>query len=128
MYVAGRGWSRDNFGPLTVPGEGLSVALTEENWPIVQPVIERYEGHTATLRDGTFMIDGAPVTSYTFAQDYYFVMGDNRDNSEDSRFWGFVPMDHVVGKAILTYFSWDKDGSPPFFGQVRFGRMFNPID
>jgi signal peptidase I len=72
--------------------------------------------------DGTFMIDGQPATHYTFEQDYYWVMGDNRDNSEDSRFWGFVPMDHVVGKALMVYFSWDKNSMLP-----RFRRLFSRI-
>ena len=123
MYPPGRGWTPDNYGPVTIPSEGESVTLTDQNWEIYRTVISRYEGHqTASTPDGGFLIDGQVVSEYTFEQNYYFAMGDNRDNSKDSRFWGFVPMDHVVGKAILVYFSWDKDAMLP-----RFGRLFSMI-
>jgi signal peptidase I len=123
MYPPNRGYTPDNYGPVTIPREGQTVTLTLENWPIYEPVIRRYEGHSARiLPDGTYEIDGQAATSYTFSQNYFFVMGDNRDNSEDSRFWGFVPMDHVVGKALLIYYSWDKDRNLP-----RFSRLFKVI-
>ena len=124
MYPAGRNWTPDNYGPVTVPGEAMTVSLTPENWEIYERVISRFEGHeTGRTSAGGFVVDGQNVTEYTFEQDYYFAMGDNRDNSEDSRFWGFVPMDHVVGKALVVYFSWDKDSMLP-----RFGRLFHIID
>lgn len=124
MYPPGRGWTPDNYGPVTIPAEGATVELTPETWQIYQTVISKYEGHTASLEgDGSFVIDGHAVTHYTFEQDYFFVMGDNRDNSEDSRFWGFVPMDHVVGKALMVYFSWDANSFLP-----RFGRIFSKIN
>ncbi len=128
MYPPNKNYTPDNYGAVTIPKQGEQVTLTVENWPVYETVISRYEGHTTRARpDGTFEIDGQLATTYTFAQDYYFVMGDNRDNSEDSRFWGFVPMSHVVGKAVLIYFSWDHEGSPPFFGQIRFSRLFSLI-
>ena len=124
MYPPGRGYTPDNFGPVTIPAEGVAITLTDDNWAMYAPAISRYEGLAVRqTNDGAFEVDGKPVTSYTFRQDYYFVMGDNRDNSEDSRFWGFVPMDHIVGKAVLIYFSWDGDTMLP-----RFGRLFSFID
>ena len=127
MYPTGRGYTPDNYGPVLVPKEGMTVMLTDENWPVFETVIRRHEGHTAAQVRGEFVIDGEPATTYTFEQDYYFVMGDNRDNSEDSRYWGFVPFDHVVGRAVMIYFSWNSEGSPVFFGQVRFNRVFSAI-
>lgn len=123
MYPPGMGYSPDNYGPLVIPAQDQTVTLTEANWPYLEPVIRRYEGHaTGRQKDGTFLIDGHPATTYTFRQNYYFVMGDNRDNSEDSRFWGFVPMDHVVGKALFVYFSWDGQHHLP-----RINRFFTLI-
>ena len=128
MYPPDRDYTPDNYGPVTIPQAGKQVTLTPATWAVYEPIISRYEGHTTRTRaDGVFEIDGQQATTYTFAQDYFFVMGDNRDNSEDSRFWGFVPMDHVVGKAVLIYFSWDSEERPRFFGQIRFDRLFNLI-
>lgn len=129
MFPPGRGYTPDNYGPVHVPAEGQTVTLTEENWPVYQRVIDEHERHTARqLGSNSFEIDGETTDSYTFEQDYFFVMGDSRDDSEDSRFWGFVPMDHIVGKAVLTYFSWDSGGSPPIIGQIRYGRILRGID
>lgn len=124
MYPSGNNFTPDNYGPITIPQQGETVPLTDETWPYIYTVITRYERHKAE-RTGpnAFTIDGVAANSYTFDQDYYFAMGDNRDNSEDSRFWGFVPMDHVVGKAILIYFSWDKAAKLP-----RFERLFSLIN
>ncbi|MEF8865317.1 MAG: signal peptidase I [Salinibacter sp.] len=123
MYPSGQGYTPDNYGPVHIPAKGETVALTAQNWDLYRPVITRYEGRAARqMTDSTFAIDGARTTTYTFQQDYFFAMGDNRDNSQDSRFWGFVPKDHVVGKAVLTYFSWDHEAWLP-----RFGRIMRPI-
>jgi signal peptidase I len=124
MYPPNRGYTPDNYGPVHIPRKGETIQLTDRNWPAYRTVITRYEGHSARqMTDSTFAIDGRETTTYTFEDDYYFMMGDNRDNSEDSRFWGFVPMDHIVGKAIITYFSWDSTSWLP-----RVSRIFNPIE
>ncbi len=127
LYPPDRGYTADNYGPIHIPAGGETITLTAENWPVYETVIRRYEGHTTAVRnDGTFLIDGQEQRTYTFAQAYFLAMGDNRDNSQDSRFWGFVPMDHVVGKAILIYFSWEKEEGQ-LLGIPRFGRLFNLI-
>jgi len=118
-------WSLDDFGPLWVPERGVTVALTPDNLPLYERIIKNYEGHDLQVRDGVIYIDGREADSYTFAMDYYFMMGDNRHQSLDSRFFGFVPEDHVVGRAWFILFSTDK--GRPFPGNIRFGRIFNVI-
>ena len=101
-------WTRDNFGPLWIPSKGSSVSLTPENLPLYERIIRDYEHNKLSLEaDGTILINGEPVTQYTFAQDYYFMMGDNRHNSLDSRYWGFVPEDHIVGTPSIIWLSTD---------------------
>ncbi|MDE6482596.1 MAG: signal peptidase I [Rikenellaceae bacterium] len=118
-------WSLDNFGPLWVPERGATVALTLDNLPLYSRIIKNYEGHDLQLRDGAIYIDGRESDSYTFAMNYYFMMGDNRHQSLDSRFFGFVPEDHVVGRAWFILFSTDKSRSFP--GNIRLSRMFTAI-
>ena len=118
-------WSQDNYGPVWIPKKGATVALTTENLPLYRRIIETYEGHTLAVEGDTIRIDGAPATSYTFAMDYYWMMGDNRHNSADSRFWGFVPEDHIVGKASFVWLSLDANKSFP--SNIRWGRMFRKV-
>ncbi|MDY3979648.1 MAG: signal peptidase I [Tidjanibacter sp.] len=116
------GWTEDNFGPLWIPKKGVTVELSAENLPLYRRIIDVYEGHDLEQRDGKIVIDGVEADSYTFAMDYYFMMGDNRHNSADSRFWGFVPEDHVVGTPLFVWLSIDKDRSFP--QNIRWNRMF----
>ena len=103
-------WNRDNFGPLVVPKAGVTVQLTPQTIALYRRIIRNYEGNKLEEKDGKIFINDKEASSYTFGMDYYWMMGDNRHNSLDSRYWGFVPMDHVVGKAWLVWFSYSKDG------------------
>lgn len=118
-------WTEDNFGPLYVPEKGVTVDITIDNLPLYRRIIETYEGNELKVEGGDIYINGEKATSYTFKMDYYFMMGDNRHNSADSRYWGFVPEDHVVGKAVFIWLSLDKDKS--FLGKIRWNRMFSLI-
>ena len=114
-------WTSDNFGPLWIPAKGATVTITAENLPLYRRIIEQYEGHTLAVGEsGEIIIDGVPTTEYTFAMDYYWMMGDNRHNSADSRFWGFVPEDHIVGKASFIALSVGENG-------IRWNRLFKKI-
>lgn len=119
-------WNRDNYGPIWIPHKGATVELTVDNLPLYRTIIENYERHRVEVQGDKVYIDGKLVSEYTFEMDYYFMMGDNRDNSADSRYWGFVPEDHVVGKASFVWMSTDKDrGSFPM--NIRWRRLFTKI-
>ena len=115
-------WTRDNFGPLWIPAKGATVTLTLENLPLYQRIITSYEGNELTLKEGKIFINGEEAQTYTFTQDYYFMMGDNRHNSLDSRYWGFVPEDHIVGKPALIWLSIDRNKKFP--KNIRWRRFF----
>ena len=119
-------WSTDNFGPLYIPKKGETVKLTPQNISLYERVIGVYEGNDLKIDDGVIYINGKATDSYTFNMDYYWMMGDNRHGSADSRFWGFVPEDHVVGKAWVVWFSLDKDNS--FLKAIRWNRLFKRAD
>ncbi|MBR2714713.1 MAG: signal peptidase I, partial [Ruminococcus sp.] len=115
-------WTRDNYGPLYIPAKDASVDLNLTNLPIYERIISVYEKNTLEVKDGEIFINGEVAKSYTFKQDYYFMMGDNRHNSLDSRYWGFVPEDHIVGKPRVIWFSSDKNKSFP--RNIRWNRLF----
>ncbi|PSR54652.1 signal peptidase I [Adhaeribacter arboris] len=120
-------WNKDNYGPLYIPKKGTTVTITPNNLPLYARVITKYEHNkTAQVSEGKLFIDGKEAKSYTFKQNYYFMMGDNRHNSEDSRYWGFVPEDHVVGKAVFVWMSVDPKGS--FTDKIRWSRIFKTIE
>lgn len=120
-------WNTDNFGPLWIPKKGSTIKLTKEMMARYDSTIIKYEHlDNVEVRDSTLYIDGKPVTEYTFTQNYYFMMGDNRKNSLDSRFWGFVPEDHIVGKAWLVWMSLDANAG--FLDKVRWSRVMRFIN
>jgi signal peptidase I len=113
-------WTLDDFGPLWIPAKGATVSLTLENLPFYERIISAHEGNRLEVRDGMIYINGSPAESYTFGMDYYFMMGDNRHNSLDSRMWGFVPEDHVVGKPVFIFWSRSRET-----GTIRWNRIFS---
>ena len=119
-------WNVDNVGPLTIPEKGMTVKLTVDNLPLYRRIIDVYEANDLKVDGDKIYINGEIATSYTFKMDYYWMMGDNRHNSADSRYWGFVPEDHVVGKAKFIWLSMDKDKSFP--ANIRFSRIFTAIN
>jgi len=118
-------WTRDNFGPLWIPSAGSSVDLTLENLPLYSRIITSYEKNRLEVKDSLIFINGEAVSSYTFKMDYYFMMGDNRHNSLDSRYWGFVPESHVVGRPSIVWFSKDQYNSFP--NNIRWKRIFKIV-
>ena len=118
-------WNKDYFGPLVIPQKGMTVTLSVNNLPLYKRIIELYEANTLEVKDDVIYINGQVAESYTFKQNYYWMMGDNRDNSQDSRFWGFVPEDHIVGKAVVIWFS--SEQNKPFPSSIRWSRIFNMI-
>ena len=125
-------WNRDFYGPLKVPAKGLTVPMTPGNVALYREAIQKYEGNKNVVMNGyQISIDGKAITSYTFKQDYYFMMGDNRHNSADSRFWGFVPSDHIVGKAFFVWMSIDANKSLfswKFWEVIRWSRLFRFVN
>ena len=116
-------WDRNNYGPIWIPKKGATIKLTEDNLPIYERPIRAYEGNTLEVKEDGIYINGKKTDEYTFKMDYYWMMGDNRQNSADARSWGFVPEDHVVGKPIVVWLSLDKDRGW-FDGKIRWNRIF----
>ena len=123
---ANTGWTRDNYGPIWIPKKGATVKLSLANLPLYERPIRVYENNKLEVRNGQIYINDKPANSYTFKMDYYCMMGDNRHNSADSRYWGFVPEDHVVGKPIFIW--WSHDVDHPGFKGIRWKRLFTCVD
>ncbi|HEY0899044.1 MAG TPA: signal peptidase I [Sphingobacteriaceae bacterium] len=119
-------WNADNTGPIIIPKEGWTVKLDSTNLPIYRRAIELYENNKLQVMGNDILINGKKTDTYTFKMNYYWMMGDNRDNSLDSRFWGFVPEDHIVGKALFIWMSWNENGS--FLSKIRWNRIFQGIN
>lgn len=120
-FTAGLKWTKDNYGPLYIPKKGDTVELTAKTLPLYERLITAYEGNALELLDGKIYINGSESTTYTFKQDYFWMMGDNRHNSLDSRYWGFVPEDHIIGAPFMIWFSSNKERSFP--SNIRWNRL-----
>ena len=119
-------WTRDNYGPVWIPKKNEKFKLTLDNLPIYERCIRTYEGNKLEVKNGKIYINDQATDYYTFKMDYYWMMGDNRHNSADSRYWGFVPEDHIVGKPIFIWWSSDPDRSG--LGGIRWSRLFRLVD
>ena len=119
-------WNVDNFGPIIIPKRGWTVKLDSLTLPLYERAIQVYEGNKVEVKDGALYINGQKTNTYTFKMNYYWMMGDNRHDSADSRFWGFVPEDHIVGKALFVWLSWDD--SADFIHKIRWSRLFHGVD
>ena len=115
-------WNVDNYGPITIPSKGMTIPLNKENYLLYERCIRVYENNTLEIKGGKAFVNGVETNEYTFKMDYYWMMGDNRHRSQDSRFWGFVPEDHIVGKAWFLVTSYSKENK-----FLRLNRTFNPI-
>jgi len=127
MFPKNNDWTLDNFGPIYIPQQGKTVALNIETLPYYKRIITEYEHNQLAVNGTEIKINGQPATSYTFKQNYYWMMGDNRHNSEDSRYWGFVPEDHIVGKPVFIWMSIDgiNDGIKNW--SIRWDRLFTTV-
>jgi signal peptidase I len=119
-FEAGNGWTVDDYGPIWIPKKGATIPLNPENIRRYKRCIDTYEKNKFEEKNGQYFINGKPATTYTFKMNYYWMMGDNRHNSLDSRYWGYVPEDHIVGKASLIWFSYGNNG-------IRWSRIFQKI-
>lgn len=120
-------WNQDQYGTIYIPQAGKTIALNQKILPLYKRIIERYEGNTIETNADQILINGKVADSYTFKQDYYWMMGDNRHASEDSRYWGFVPENHIVGKPVFIWMSFDSNASGPFWNKIRWDRVFTTV-
>ncbi len=129
MFPGGQfaSWNKDNYGPIYIPKKGATVHLDIDSLVLYARIITTYEKHSLNIQHDSIFIDGKPATTYTFKMNYYFVLGDNRDNSADSRFWGFVPENHIIGKASYVLFSLKQNPGRSMWRGVNWSRMFTSI-
>jgi signal peptidase I len=120
-------WNKDQFGPLVMPEKGVTVELTPQNFPLYKKIIQDYEHNTVQQQNGKIQINGVTTNTYTFEQNYYWMMGDNRHRSEDSRYWGFVPQDHIVGKPVFIWMSIENLMNGIKNWRVRWDRVFTTV-
>ena len=128
-HIKSNKWSQDNFGPIYIPKKGATVKLDSESLPFYRQIIKYYEFNDLVENGDDIFINGAKADSYTFKQDYFYLIGDNRHNSLDARYWGYVPFDHVLGKPVMIWFSWDAN-APSFTAKlksIRWNRMFTTV-
>lgn len=125
-HSRGYAWSEDNYGPIYIPEEGKTVEINSKSLPFYKRIIEEYENNNLVVNGDEIYINGELATSYTFKQNYYWMMGDNRQNSEDARFWGYVPFDHVVGKPVFIWMSWDSNAEG-IQNKIRWDRVFTTV-
>jgi len=118
-------WNVDNFGPLTIPSAGSTIDISLANISIYKDIIGRYEENKLEVINDSIYINDKLATTYTFKMNYYWMMGDNRHNSADSRFWGFVPENHIVGKALFVWMSWDTNAKG--LKKIRWNRLFRSV-
>jgi signal peptidase I len=118
-------WNRDNYGPIYIPQAGKTVAINLMTLPFYSRIITDYEKNTIEIKGSDIYINNQKTKKYTFKQDYYWMMGDNRHNSEDSRYWGYVPADHIVGKPVFIWMSWDSNGKG--WNKIRWERLFTTV-
>jgi signal peptidase I len=121
-----RKWNKDNFGPIKIPAKGWTVQIDSVTMPLYYRAIRTYEGNKVEKKGNDWYINDKVATTYTFKLNYYWMMGDNRHGSADSRYWGFVPEDHIVGKALFIWMSFDGEGS--WFSKIRWNRIFKGIN
>jgi signal peptidase I len=128
IFPHNKPWTRDNLGPIHIPAKGEVVQLTTETLPLYKGIITDYEHNKLEVKNGSIFINDQPATTYTIQQDYYYMMGDNRHNSEDSRYWGFVPADHIVGKPVFIWMSMDPNvPMGKLFDKIRWERLFTTV-
>ena len=128
-HIKSNNWSQDNMGPIYIPKAGATVKIDTETLPYYEQIIKNYENNDLVINGNDIFINGEKADTYTFKQDYFFLVGDNRHNSLDARYWGYVPFDHVLGKPVMVWFSWDADAATfkEKIKSIRWDRMFTTV-